>query len=126
MMIQKHYNKNNEERFKDMRKVKRSYIRKEKNISRGNTKNPNYQKESRTFYKLINYNRKKFKPITITCRGKKGELVGESHEGLKLWKIFFSICWKREIELATTLKNLYFPMCGNDSPPSLDEMKVGY
>ncbi|GFW29131.1 uncharacterized protein TNCV_2838711 [Trichonephila clavipes] len=33
--------------------------------------------------------RSEFKPRTITCRNKRGELVSEPHEVTKVWKDYF-------------------------------------
>ena len=51
--------------------------------------NLNNQNKSQKFYKSVNKMRSEFKPRTITCRNKKGDLVSEPHEVAEVWKEYF-------------------------------------
>ncbi|GFS52026.1 endonuclease-reverse transcriptase [Trichonephila clavipes] len=92
-LLQKHCTRTHEEKYKELGKAEKKLLRRKKEIffenSLKNLENYNSQNECRKFYKSINRMRSEFKPRTITCRNKRGELVSEPHEVTKVWKDYF-------------------------------------
>ncbi|GFX11460.1 uncharacterized protein TNCV_1821431 [Trichonephila clavipes] len=92
-LLRKHCTRTHEEKYRKLRKAEKKTTQKKKEIffenSLKNLENYNSQNECRKFYKSINRMRSEFKPRTITCRNKRGELVSEPHEVTKVWKDYF-------------------------------------
>ncbi|GFT55258.1 uncharacterized protein TNCV_4611321 [Trichonephila clavipes] len=89
-LLQKHCTRTHEEKYRELRKAEKKLLRRKKEIffenSLKNLENYNSQNECRKFNKSINRMRSEFKPRTITCGNKRGELVSEPHKVIKVWK----------------------------------------
>ncbi|GFV57096.1 uncharacterized protein TNCV_3530451 [Trichonephila clavipes] len=71
--------------------------------------------------------RSEFKPRTITCRNKRGELVSEPHEVTKVWKDYFQDLLERRDE-PIVLQNVHTEQDiiadEENPPPSITEKEA--
>ncbi|KAG8189192.1 hypothetical protein JTE90_013726 [Oedothorax gibbosus] len=107
-MIQKHYTRAAEERYKKlMREEKRTHKKKKREYMEDRYRDIEYlktQKEARKFYQLVNNVRADFNPRTTTCRKKNGDLTRDPDEVLVRWREHFVelLAGKDKVEDLTT------------------------
>ncbi|KAG8188558.1 hypothetical protein JTE90_007166 [Oedothorax gibbosus] len=92
-MIQKHYTRAAEKRYKELRREeKRTHKKKKREYMEDLYRDIEHlktQKEARKFYQLVNNVRADFNPRTTTCRKKNGDLMRDPDVVLVRWREHF-------------------------------------
>ena len=133
-MIQKHYTRAAEERYKELRREeKRTHKKKKREYMEDLYRDIEHlktQKEARKFYQLVNNVRADFNPRTTTCRKKNGDLTRDPDEVLVRWREHFVelLAGKDEVEDLTTHNML--PTINSDNEdlehntPTMHEIEI--
>jgi len=92
-MQRRHRTRQAEEKYKALRREeKRTYRRKKREYMRKELEELqelSKTSEAKKFYQKLNKSKQEFKPRTIMCRDKRGNILTEGHEILKRWKEYF-------------------------------------
>ena len=132
IMVQKHYTRHAEEKYKELRREeKRTHRRKKQTYLDGlytEIENLKTQKESRKFYQLVNNIRGEFNPRTIACKNENGEMIRDTEDVLIRWREHFKTLLKGTDNEKETVMNNSMPTINDaeeeHNPPTPYEIEL--